>query len=114
MDIDFYRDSRGIAPVEKYILEQKDFRTQKKLRKFLDKVIYNDDGLKKLYRTKDAKQFNNIDNLSELRPIPHRIFFTIKNDICWLLHIFLKKSKKTPPKHIEIAKKRKDFIHNLT
>lgn len=37
-----------------------------------------------------------------------RVFYTVRKDEIILLHIFKKKTQKTPPKEIELAKKRLD------
>lgn len=52
------------------------------------------------------------DDIWELRPINNRIFFFYWQDNKFvLLHHFVKKSQKTPPKEIEQAKlKLKDFL----
>jgi phage-related protein len=51
-------------------------------------------------------------NIWELRPLANRIFFFYwKEDSFVLLHHYIKKSQKTPPREIEQARlKLKDFI----
>ena len=52
------------------------------------------------------------DDIWELRPLSHRIFFFFWRDNKFiLLHHFVKKTKKTPPKEIAQAKRNmKDFV----
>jgi len=38
--------------------------------------------------------------------VSFRIFFVMRDSVCWLLHIFKKESNRTPPKELEIAYKR--------
>jgi phage-related protein len=46
----------------------------------------------------------------QLRDRIARILFTIKNELIFLLHGFIKKSRKTPKEDIEIALKRKRLL----
>lgn len=41
-----------------------------------------------------------------------RVFFTVKHGLMILLHGFKKKSEKTPPNELDIAKERRDRVHN--
>jgi len=42
--------------------------------------------------------------------VRYRVFVTFKDNICWLLHGFVKKSAKTPRKELLIAEKRRKRI----
>ena len=42
-----------------------------------------------------------------------RVFFTVKDGLMILLHAFKKKSQKTPPNELDIAKIRRDQVLNV-
>lgn len=74
----------------------------------LERVQIAEDGLAHLFKAEEAKKLEQ--DLYELKPGITRILFTLKDHICWLLHIFCKKSRKTPLKDLFIARKRRDLI----
>lgn len=42
-----------------------------------------------------------------------RVFFTVKDGLMILVHAFKKKSQKTPPNELDIAKSRRDQVLNV-
>lgn len=114
-EVIIYKDKNGKEPIAEYIDElDKKAHTSKdariKLKKILEYV-----GQLKTYGVSAGKPA--IDHIAgtelwELRPTTDRIFFAYwKNNIFILLHHFIKKTQKTPPKEIEQAQRNlKDFL----
>ena len=110
--IKIYKDSHGRQPIKEYLTELAD-NTDKDSRIKLGKIDYYLQALRK-YGTRAGEPFvKHIEGeIWELRPLRDRFFF-----FCWhgdnfiLLHHFVKKTQKTPPKEIEQAKRNlNDFI----
>jgi len=106
----FYKDDDGNEPVRKYIENlllrpSKDGKIKyNKIRDYI--VLLEERGL-----TLGEPYVKHIQNTSlwELRPLRDRIFFAVWDDDRFiLLHQFMKKTKKTPQKEIDIAKNRFD------
>lgn len=109
----FYQDSKGEAPVMQY-LDKLAANSSKDSRIKLGKIR---DYMKilELYGTRagepHVKHIVNTD-LWELRPLQDRVFFFQWNgEYFVLLHHFVKKSRKTPPREIEQAlRNMRDYI----
>lgn len=110
--IRIYKDAQGKQPIKEYLTKLAN-KTDKDSRIKLGKIDYYLQALQ-MYGTLAGEPFvKHIDgDIWELRPLHDRFFF-----FCWqgnsfiLLHHFVKKTKKTPPKEIEQAKRnQKDFI----
>jgi len=113
-EVVIYKDKNGNAPIEDYIYDlsqkphNKDSRI--KLKKILEYI-----GQLKAYGVSAGKPA--IDHITgtdlfELRPTTDRIFFAYwKDNTFILLHHFVKKTQKTPPREIEQAGRNlKDFL----
>ena len=104
--IKFYKDSNGYEPVAEYIIElgkKKDKGSRIKFKKIRDYI----DALSEFGLTAGEPYIKHLDGeIWELRPLRDRIFF-----VCWfddtfvLLHHFMKKTRKTPAREIEKAKR---------
>ncbi len=110
--INFYKASNGHEPVREYVEElasKTDKNSRIKLNKIRDYMkILSEHGTRAgLPYIKHIE-----DDLWELRPLRDRIFFIGWNGNRFiLLHHFIKKTKKTPTKEIEQAKRNmEDFI----
>lgn len=104
----FYKDEKGNEPVMEFIRELKQ-KNDKDSRVHLNK-IYDDIEVLIKHGTDGARITKSMKHLDgdiwELRPIDNRILFGAwYDDVFLLLHVFLKKTQKTPPKEIEKAKK---------
>lgn len=108
----FYRDRNGKEPVYEFIKNLaskngKEYRIQ--LNKIQDYIeILNQYGL-----SAGEPYLKHLDsNIWELRPARNRILFAaIVDDTFVLLHPFVKKTKKTPKREIERAKREfKDYL----
>lgn len=111
-EIYFYRDKNGKEPVKEYIAGlavRKDKDSRIKLNKIMDylKILSE-------YGTQAGEpNIKHIDgDIWELRPLRDRILFAAWNSSGFvLLHIFMKRTRKTPRKEIECAKQ--NFIHYI-
>lgn len=95
----FFRTFRGEKPVEKFI-ESQDEPSYARILHSLELLEKYGPFLKPPHIKKINK------NLYELRIIGKtsiRIFYTTKNNQYYLLHVFKKKTQKTPAKEIKIA-----------
>lgn len=105
-DVHFYRDKDGKAPVAEYIAElggRKDKNSRIKLGKIRDYIKVLSE-----YGTRAGEPYmKHIDgNIWELRPLNDRIFFVgWFNGSFVLLHHFVKKTRKTPEREKEKAKR---------
>ena len=110
--IRIYRDANGNQPIKNYLTELAG-NSDKDSRIKLNKIDYYLQALRE-YGTRAGEPFvKHIDgDIWELRPLRDRFFFfSRQDDIFILLHHCVKKTKKTPPKEIEQAKRNmKDFI----
>lgn len=101
-EICFYRDKNGKEPVKEYIAglsakKNKDSRV--KLNKIMDYVKILSE-----YGTRAGEPYiKHIDgDIGELRPLRDRIFFAAWNGRGFvLLHVFMKRTQKTPQREIE-------------
>jgi len=113
-EVEFYRDKNGRSEIVDYLdaLKEKG-ETSKSERINRDKILAYMVALKQ-YGTRIGQPIvKHIDgSIWELRPLANRIFFFYwKDNKFVLLHHFIKKTQKTPPREIEQARsKMKDFI----
>ena len=102
----FYKDSRGRQPIKEYLIElaskkDKDSRIKlKKIHEYLEVLESNGTRAGVPY----VKRLD--DKIYELRPLADRILFAawVGNRFI-LLHHFVKKTQKTPPREIEQARR---------
>ena len=113
-EVRFYRNRNGISEIVEYLDDLKEKgETSKNERINRDKILAHIGALEQYGTRIGYPIVKHIDgNLWELRPLANRIFFFYwKDNKFVLLHHFLKKTQKTPPKEIELARaKLKDFI----
>lgn len=109
MEIKFFRTENGLSTVENFIkkLSSDNF---KKVERAINRVEEQQYGLANLFKSEYLKKLEK--DIYEIRPGNFRILFTLRDDICWLLHIFFKKSNKTPDKDLKVARQRKNIIYN--
>ena len=112
--VKFYRDNNGKSEIVDYLDDlKKNGETSKNERVNRDKILAYIGALEK-YGTRIGQPIvKHIDgSIWELRPLANRIFFFYWRDNKFvLLHHFIKKTNKTPPREIEHARtKLKDFI----
>lgn len=97
--VNFFQTARGESPIKEFIKEQ-DERTYAKILHAILLLKKNGPFLKPPYMKKLQ------DKLYELRisgKVAVRIFYTIKNNEYYLLHVFKKKVQKTPSKELKTA-----------
>jgi len=113
-NIVFYANKRGDQPVKEYIdLLKKKADTDKNSRIKLKKIYAYLSILERNGTRAKIKYIKYLeDGIWEIRPLANRIlFFYWQNDTFVLLHHFKKRSRKTPRKEIEQAKRnRNDFL----
>ena len=110
MEVKFFRMQNGRSPVEDFILDRLQPKDKKKAISEIERVQKQPDGLDSFFKAEHAKKLEQ--DIYELRPGRLRILFTLRDKICWLLHIFFKKSRKTPMKELNLARQRKNLIFN--
>ena len=113
----FYKHQDGSEPIKDILLAlSQKARSNKNDRIQFNKISTYIRALQ-LYGTRVGQPVvKHIDgDLWELRPLENRIFFFYWRDNTFvLLHHFIKKSQKTPPKEIEQARNNmKDFIERF-
>ena len=113
-EVEFYRDSKDESEIVQYLDDLKTRgETSKRERINRDKILAYIIALKQ-YGTRIGQPIvKHIDgSIWELRPLANRIFFFYwKDNKFVLLHHFIKKTRKTPPREIERARlKMKDYI----
>ena len=110
--IKIFADAQGKQPIKEYLSELAAETDKDSLIKLI-KIDYYLQALRE-YGTRAGELFvKHIDGaIWELRPLRDRFFFfSWQGDEFVLLHHFVKKTQKTPPKEIEQAKRNlKDFI----
>jgi phage-related protein len=106
-NVKFYQTKRGDIPVADFI-EKQDQVLITKFDKLVHLLIDNGPFLKPPH---SKKLFKNLYELRVTGRDPLRIFYTKGNDSYYLLHIFKKKTQKTPSKELKTAIDRaKDII----
>jgi len=108
-EIQEYKNSRGEELVSDYIDNLSNCGRAPHAQRIFSKLeCLQQSDLRLLLRDKIVKKLE--PNLYELiiswREANYRIFFTIINQDYYLLHIFYKKSQKTPRKEINLARNR--------
>lgn len=105
-EVEFYEDIHGGQPVKEVLIELRDkAQTNKDARIQYQKLLAHLRALETYGTRIGEPQVKHIEgNLWELRPLSHRIFFFYWRDNKYiLLHHFIKKTQKTPPKEIKQA-----------
>ena len=113
-EVEFFRDKNGKSELVEYLDELKErSETAKHERINRDKILAYMIALKRYGTRTGYPMVKHIDGrLWELRPLANRIFFFYwKDNKFVLLHYFIKKTQKTPPREIEAAREKlKDFL----
>ena len=113
-EVHFYEDTQGRQPVKEVLTTLRDkSKTSKNERVQYQKILTYIRALENYGTRVGEPVVKHIDDdIWELRPLSHRIFFFYWRDNKFiLLHHFVKKTKKTPPREIEQAKRnKKDFM----
>ena len=113
-EVEFYEDRHGKQPVKEVLIELRDMaQTSKDAHIQYQKILTHIRALETFGTRIGEPRVKHIDaGMWELRPLAHRIFFFYWQDNKFiLLHHFIKKSQRTPPKEIEKASQnRKDFL----
>ena len=115
--IRFYRKKNGESPVEDYIRKlasQKGKDSRINLGKIRDYIkVLQEHGTRA--GEPFVKKVDDKEDIWELRPLGNRIFFVAWiNETFVLLHVFQKKTQKTPRREIEQAKRnRDDFLRSV-
>ena len=113
-EVRFYRDKNDKSEIIEYLDDlKKKGATSKNERINRDKILAYIGALEKYGTRIGEPVVKHIEgDIWELRPFDNRIFFFYwKNNKYVLLHHFIKKTNKTPPREIKIAQaKMKDHI----
>ena len=107
-DVIFYSDNKGNEPIVEYISElRKKSCTNKNARINFSKIVaYIDILCEKGTRAGEPITKHLDGDIWELRPLDNRILFAYyKDNMFILLHLFTKKTNKTPPREIDQAKR---------
>ena len=112
--IDFYEDDKGYSAVKEFILDlRKHSATDKNKRINLQKTVAYLDALEQYGTRVGAPITKHLDGeIWELRPLKNRFLYAYyKENNFIILHVFIKKTRKTPKKELEKAKKNlADFL----
>jgi phage-related protein len=114
-EVNFYEDAHGRQPVREVLVELRGKSDDNKgARIQYEKILAYLLALETFGTRIGAPKVKHLDgDLWELRPMAHRIiFFYWKNGTFILLHHFIKKTRKTPPR--EIGRARKNMTDFLT
>ena len=107
-DVIFYSDDKGNEPIAEWISElRQKSHTNKNARINFNKIVAYLDILceKGTYVGEPVTKYLNGD-IWELRPLNNRILYAYYKDNTFiLLHHFIKKTNKTPPREIDQAKR---------
>jgi len=104
-EITFYKDKNGVEPILEYI-QDLDSRTDKDSRIKVNKIYDYVDYLQEMGKQAGMPYVEHLqDEIWELRPLRDRILFTAWEDGFLLLHHFVKKTRKTPQREIDQAKR---------
>ena len=107
-EVHFYEDKQGNQPIKKLLIELRDkAHTSKDARIQYQKILAYIRSLENHgTRIGEPVVKHIINDIWELRPMAHRIlFFYWKDNKFILLHHFIKKTNKTPPKEIKQAER---------
>jgi phage-related protein len=112
--IEFYKDRSGNEPIVDYIRELNAKALTGKAHRIRHKKIIEYLEVLSRYGTRAGEPYvkHIVDDIWELRPTNDRIFFFYrKNGTYLMLHHYVKKTKKTPAREIEQAKRNlADFL----
>lgn len=102
----FYEEDNGVQPVREFLLHMTNHKLQAKTFAMLELLEEKGNALREPY----AKHLE--EGIFELRTqvkndALRTLFFYEENKIVVLVHIFVKKTRKTPRREIEVAKKRR-------
>ncbi len=105
-EVEIYEDKKGHSQIMEWIKEL-DSHSTKENKTTLKKLYYQIERLEYDGTFVGEPLVKQIDGkLWELRPVPNRVFFaSLENNQLVLLHQFRKKTKKTPKREIEQAKR---------
>lgn len=113
-EIIFYKDKNGYSEFEKYLKNlSRNSYSSKNCRINLNKIIAYLDILEEMGTRVGTPVTKHLDGeIWELRPLKNRILYAyLENNKFIILHHFIKKTKKTPRKELEKAKRNlKDYI----
>ena len=107
-EVHFYEDKHGRQPVKELLLVLRDqAQTSKDARIQYQKILTHIRSLENYGTRVGEPTVKHISgDIWELRPLAHRIFFFLWRDNKFiLLHHFVKKTNKTPPKEIKQAER---------
>jgi len=110
----FYEDKKGNKQVEKFVKDlYAQSQTDKNAKIHFNKIVAYFDLLEELGTRVGQPITKHLEGeIWELRPLNNRILYAYYKDNTFImLHQFVKKTQKTPPKEIEQAKRNlKDYI----
>ena len=113
-NIEFYQDHAGNEPIADYIRDLNTKALTSKEHRIRHKKIVEYLEVLSQFGTRAGEPYvkHIVDNIWELRPLNDRVFFFYwKDEIYLMLHHFIKKTKKTPAREIEQAKRNlADFL----
>lgn len=107
-NIVFYKDKSGNSPIKNFLDDLNKRSSKNKNARINKEKIDEYFRMLSLYGTRAGKRYvKHIDgDLWELRPLSNRIFFFYwKDNKFVMVHHFVKKTKKTPEREIEQAKR---------
>ncbi len=107
-EIEFYADERGFSDVESFIMNLREKSlTNKDARINFNKVVAYIDALEEMGTRVGEPVTKHLDgDIWELRPLSNRIIYAFyKKNKFIMLHHFVKKTRKTPKREIDKAKR---------
>jgi phage-related protein len=107
-EVEFYSDRRGNEPVKEFLIELREKGKTSKTDRIRAEKILTCIRLLQAYGTRAGEPFMKhiCNGLWELRPMSDRVFFFYFGDKTFvLLHHFVKKTKKTPKREIDKARR---------
>jgi len=114
MEVEFYCSSSGRNYVGEFIMGippkavKKVYRQLELLKKYGVNFLTHSGTMKKLHG------YDIYEMIIDFDKVCYRIFCVIRKAVCWLLHIFVKKSPHTPQREIDTAVKRaRDLDYQL-
>lgn len=110
MEVIFWATSSGDSPVTEFIDLLPD-KHQKKIIKTLDSVERFGKGIIRSCTKVAGTAFYEL--VVDFDKIFYRIFFVIVKAVCFVLHIFKKKTNKTPMRDIKLGTQRYNMLSGL-
>lgn len=89
-----------VYPTAAKFISNLDYKTKQKISDILSYIAYNKGKLSEPYT---KKVYEDIYEIRVLSKIQIRIFYTYRSDVIFVLHGFVKKTKKLPTKEIRRA-----------